>query len=215
MMNQEILAQISVMESALSALRGELKTKKTKLRTPIISSASSVAEPPTKRPLSEWNLFTQKITLMVKESLGTERMSKGLHLKVASHLKNQGIMEPSLQQVSEAIDTISSKLDKNLKITIYEDGKKRNFAESFNNDQSIDLESVIEDTINNGFYSADIKALIDVSGPWTLDTMPDDNGKFVEYWLFKGANTQLINAIKNKRFSINPGWPHEWSIRFN
>ena len=215
MMNQEILAQISVMESALSALRGELKTKKTKLRTPIISSASSVAEPPTKRPLSEWNLFTQKITLMVKESLGTERMSKGLHLKVASHLKNQGIMEPSLQQVSEAIDTISSKLDKNLKITIYEDGKKRNFAESFNNDQSIDLESVIEDTINNGFYSADIKALIDVSDPWTLDTMPDDNGKFVEYWLFKGANTQLINAIKNKRFSINPGWPHEWSIRFN
>ena len=214
-MNQEILAQISVMESALSALRGELKTKKTKLRTPIISSASSVAEPPTKRPLSEWNLFTQKITLMVKESLGTERMSKGLHLKVASHLKNQGIMEPSLEQVSEAIDTISSKLDKNLKITIYEDGKKRNFAESFNNDQSIDLESVIEDTINNGFYSADIKALIDVSDPWTLDTMPDDNGKFVEYWLFKGANTQLINAIKNKRFSINPGWPHEWSIRFN
>ena len=215
MTNQDILAQISVMESALSALRGELKTKKTKLRTPIISSASSVAEPPTKRPLSEWNLFTQKITLMVKESLGTERMSKGLHLKVASHLKNQGIMEPSLEQVSEAIDTISSKLDKNLKITIYEDGKKRNFAESFNNDQSIDLESVIEDTINNGFYSADIKALIDVSDPWTLDTMPDDNGKFVEYWLFKGANTQLINAIKNKRFSINPGWPHEWSIRFN
>lgn len=215
MTNQDILAQISVMESALSALRGELKTKKTKLRTPVNSSASSVAEPPTKRPLSEWNLFTQKITLMVKESLGTERMSKGLHLKVASHLKNQGIMEPSLEQVSEAIDTISSKLDKNLKITIYEDGKKRNFAESFNNDQSIDLESVIEDTINNGFYSADIKALIDVSDPWTLDTMPDDNGKFVEYWLFKGANTQLINAIKNKRFSINPGWPHEWSIRFN
>jgi hypothetical protein len=152
---------------------------------------------------------------MVKESLGTEKMSKGLHLKVASQLKNEGIMEPSSEQIKDAINSISSKLDKNLKITIYEDGKKRNFVESFNNDQSIDLESVIEDTINNGFYSTDIKALIDVSGPWTLDTMPDDNGKFVEYWLFKADNTQLMNALKNKRFTINPGWPHAWSIRFN